>query len=124
MDDKKDFIKPLIHGLYEKPMSGADIETRSFAVIDGEASAHRYSLQEWEVVRRMIHTVGDFGILGDVPTHNTSEEASLRAAGFATASIPWNAVSNQPRGWTQHSRGYSRWRSLPHAGRPPRKYCG
>ncbi|HAJ25863.1 MAG TPA: precorrin-8X methylmutase [Syntrophus sp. (in: bacteria)] len=66
MDDKKDFIKPLIHGLYEKPMSGADIETRSFAVIDGEASAHRYSLQEWEVVRRMIHTVGDFGILGDV----------------------------------------------------------
>lgn len=40
-------------------------------------------------------------LLGDVPAHNTSEEACLRAAGFATASIPWNAVSKQPRGWMQ-----------------------
>jgi len=66
MDGKTDFKKPLIHDLYENPLSGADIEARSFAIIDREAPAHHFSAQEWEVVRRMIHTVGDFGILGDV----------------------------------------------------------
>ncbi len=81
MDDKKDLKKSLIHSLYEKPMSGADIETRSFAIIDGEAPAHHYSLQEWGVVRRMIHTVGDFGILGDVrfsAAAITAAEAALK----------------------------------------------
>ncbi|MFA6412511.1 MAG: precorrin-8X methylmutase [Syntrophales bacterium] len=81
MDDKKDLKKPLIHGLYEKPMSGADIEARSFAIIDGEAPSHHYSLQEWEVVRRMIHTVGDFGILGEVrfsAAAITAAEAALK----------------------------------------------
>ena len=66
MNDKTDAKKPLIYGLHENPLSGADIEARSFTIIDREAPAHHFSDQEWEVVRRMIHTVGDFGILGDV----------------------------------------------------------
>jgi precorrin-8X/cobalt-precorrin-8 methylmutase len=67
MNDKTGhFKRTLIHDLYENPLSGADIEARSFAIIDQEAPAHDFSAQEWEVVRRMIHTVGDFGILGDV----------------------------------------------------------
>ncbi|MCX5828523.1 MAG: precorrin-8X methylmutase [Deltaproteobacteria bacterium] len=81
MDEKTDFKKPLIYGLYEKPLSGADIEVRSFAVIDHEAPSHHYSVQEWEVVRRMIHTVGDFGILGDVrfsAAAITAAEAALK----------------------------------------------
>jgi len=74
-------MKPLIYGLYEEPMSGADIEGRSFAVIDAEAPAHRFSAREWEVVRRMIHTVGDFGILRDVrfsPGAITAAERALK----------------------------------------------
>lgn len=82
MDEKTDYcIKPLIYGLYEKPLSGADIEARSFAIIDREAPTHHFSVQEWEVVRRMIHTVGDFGILGDVrfsAAAITAAEAALK----------------------------------------------
>ena len=81
MDEKTDIKKPLIYGLHEKPMSGADIEARSFAIIDREAPAHHFSVQEWEVVRRMIHTVGDFGILGDVRfsvAAITAAEAALK----------------------------------------------
>ena len=32
-------------------------------------------------------------LLGDAPVLNPPEEAALRAAGFATATIPWNAVA-------------------------------
>ena len=81
MDEKTDIKKPLIYGLYEKPLSGEDIEARSFAIIDREAPAHHFSVQEWEVVRRMIHTVGDFGILGDVrfsAAAITAAEAALK----------------------------------------------
>jgi len=70
---------PLIYGLHEKPLSGADIESLSFAVIDREAPAHDFSVQEWEVVRRMIHTVGDFGIMGDVRFSKTAITAAETA---------------------------------------------
>lgn len=56
--------KSLIHALYENPLSGTEIERRSFAAIDAEAQrdGHRasYSVNEWEVVRRLIHTTADF----------------------------------------------------------------
>jgi precorrin-8X/cobalt-precorrin-8 methylmutase len=44
-------------------MSGPQIEQRSFAMID-EALPDRcgFSLDEWEIVRRMIHTTGDTGL--------------------------------------------------------------
>jgi len=94
MDDKADLKKPLIYGLYEKPMSGADIEARSFAIIDGEAPTHHYSLQEWEVVRRMIHTVGDFGILGDV---RFSAAAIMAAEAALKKGVPLYVDSNMIR---------------------------
>jgi precorrin isomerase len=71
--------RTLIHDIYESPLSGADIEARSFAIIDGEMPAHHFSAQEWEVVRRMIHTVGDFGIMGEIRFSETAITAAVAA---------------------------------------------
>lgn len=54
--------RPLIYDLLENPLSGQQIEDRSFAAIDAEAAAHSYSADEWQVVRRLIHTTADFAI--------------------------------------------------------------
>lgn len=65
----------------EKPMSGYDIERRSFEIIDREIPAHHFSAEQWQVARRMIHTVGDTGILDDIlfsPDAITSAVGALR----------------------------------------------
>ena len=49
----------LIHRFLANPMSGPEIEKRSFDIIDSEAGAHGLANAPWEVVRRMIHTCGD-----------------------------------------------------------------
>ncbi|WP_321367768.1 precorrin-8X methylmutase [uncultured Desulfuromusa sp.] len=54
--------RPLIHDLLESPLSGQEIEDLSFAQIDAEAPEHLYSADEWQVVRRLIHTTADFAI--------------------------------------------------------------
>jgi len=53
--------RALIHDLLENPMSGQAIEDRSFQVIDREAGDHGFSREQWEVVRRVIHTTADHG---------------------------------------------------------------
>ena len=40
--------------------AGATIETASFAFIDQQVGPHAFAPDEWEVVRRVIHTTGDF----------------------------------------------------------------
>lgn len=55
--------KPFIHGFYADPKSGQEIEEWSFAIIDREAPPHNFTHDEWQVVRRMIHTTGDFSIM-------------------------------------------------------------
>ncbi len=73
--------RPLIHEFLENPLSGPEIEARSFAVIDREAPAHRFSPQEWQIVRRMIHTTGDFSLMENVrfsPDAIPSALAALR----------------------------------------------
>lgn len=52
--------RPLIYNLLENPLSGQQIEDCSFATIDAEVAAHDYSVEEWQVVRRLIHTTADF----------------------------------------------------------------
>jgi len=48
-------------------MSGPDIETRSFEIIDREAPEMcGFSPQQWEIVRRMIHTTGDMNLAAAV----------------------------------------------------------
>lgn len=50
----------LIHRLLQNPLSGPEIEARSFAIIDQEIpSRNGFSPTAWEIVRRMIHTCAD-----------------------------------------------------------------
>jgi precorrin isomerase len=51
---------PFIHQLLNNPLSGPDIEARSFEIIDRETPGRcGFAPDQWEVVRRMIHTTGD-----------------------------------------------------------------
>jgi precorrin isomerase len=58
--------RPLIRDFLEAPLSGPQIEAKSMEIIDAEAPAHPFTAEEWQVVRRMIHTTGDFGIMAAV----------------------------------------------------------
>ncbi|MFP5212492.1 MAG: precorrin-8X methylmutase [Acidobacteriota bacterium] len=40
--------------------AGREIETESFRIIDSEMGEHSFAPDEWPVVRRVIHTTGDF----------------------------------------------------------------
>lgn len=62
----KNETRALMNRFMEKPLSGNDIERRSFEIIDREAPAHRFSPDEWQVVRRVIHTTGDFTVIDDI----------------------------------------------------------
>jgi len=53
---------PLIHGFLASPLSGEEIEARSMERIEKEALSHSFRPEEWQVVRRMIHTTGDLGL--------------------------------------------------------------
>jgi precorrin-8X/cobalt-precorrin-8 methylmutase len=57
---------PLVRALYADPKSGEDIEAASFATIDREAPAHSFPPEQWNVVRRMIHTTADFSPMKEV----------------------------------------------------------
>ncbi len=53
---------PFIQHLLDNPLSGPDIEARSFEVIDRETS-HDLPPDQWEIARRMIHTTGDIDLV-------------------------------------------------------------
>ncbi len=60
--------------------SPAEIEARSFAVIDAEVPEPRpFSGLEWEIVRRMIHTTADFELLNLARIHPKAVENGLNA---------------------------------------------
>ncbi|MEW6335177.1 MAG: precorrin-8X methylmutase [Thermodesulfobacteriota bacterium] len=71
--------RPLIRDFLEQPMSGSEIETRSLEIIDREALPNRFTPAEWRIVRRMIHTSGDFGILQAVRFSSDAVEAGIKA---------------------------------------------
>ncbi len=74
--------RAFIHDFLAAPLNGPEIEARSFEIIDREAPAHDFTSAEWQVVRRMIHTVGDFSIMGNVIFSSTaiaSATAALKA---------------------------------------------
>lgn len=76
--------KPLIHDLYEHPLSGPEIEARSFAAIDAEVGNYSLSQPQWEVARRLIHTTADFTMAEllsfSVDAFDASREALLAGA--------------------------------------------
>jgi precorrin isomerase len=57
---------PLIHRFYASPLSGEEIEAKSMERIEKEAPPHSLGPDEWQVVRRMIHTTGDFSLIDAV----------------------------------------------------------
>ncbi|MGA2226505.1 MAG: precorrin-8X methylmutase, partial [Syntrophobacteraceae bacterium] len=40
--------------------AGREIERQSFRIIDEEMGEHCFPLDQWRIVRRVIHTTGDF----------------------------------------------------------------
>jgi precorrin-8X/cobalt-precorrin-8 methylmutase len=66
MNDAYKPSRALVRDLYDSPMSGTAIESRSFEIIDQEAGGHSFSRSQWEVVRRMIHTTADPSIIANV----------------------------------------------------------
>ncbi|NTW76493.1 MAG: hypothetical protein HGB33_01710 [Syntrophaceae bacterium] len=69
----------LMSRFMEKSMSGSDIERFSFEIIDKEAPTHHFSPDEWQVVRRMIHTTGDFTIIDDVRFSSDAISSAIEA---------------------------------------------
>jgi cobalt/nickel transport system ATP-binding protein/precorrin-8X/cobalt-precorrin-8 methylmutase len=71
---------PFIHQLLKHPMSGPEIERRSFELIDQEAPDRRgFSSDQWEVVRRMIHTTGDMNLAESVRFSLDAIESGIAA---------------------------------------------
>ena len=59
--------------------AGRAIEHDSFSIIDREVGPHAYALEQWPVVRRMIHANADFEFNGLTRFHPDAVEAALRA---------------------------------------------
>ena len=71
--------RPLIRAFLDAPLSGPEIEAKSMEIIDREAPAHGFTAEEWQIVRRMIHTTGDFGIMGAVRFSPDAITAGVKA---------------------------------------------
>ena len=60
-------------------MTPQEIETLSFQIIDGEAGDHGFPADQWQVVRRMIHTSADFEWQKMVRLHPRAISAGIAA---------------------------------------------
>jgi precorrin-8X/cobalt-precorrin-8 methylmutase len=69
----------IINELIEHPMSGDDIERRSMEIIDREAPTNTFTPDQWQVVRRMIHTTADFGLMDLVKFSPDAVESGVQA---------------------------------------------
>lgn len=68
-----------IHKLLAMSPVGEDIEKMSFETIDREASDHGFTPDEWEIVRRMIHTTGDVSIRKNVRFSSDAVDSGIAA---------------------------------------------
>ncbi|MFT6591304.1 MAG: precorrin-8X/cobalt-precorrin-8 methylmutase [Rhodoferax sp.] len=59
--------------------AGRAIEHDSFAVIDLEVTSHAYSVDQWPIVRRMIHANADFDFNGLTDFHPQAVAAGVAA---------------------------------------------
>ena len=60
-------------------MKPNDIESLSFKIIDREAGTHAFTPEQWQIVRRMIHTTADFEYMKTVRFHPRSVTAGIDA---------------------------------------------
>jgi precorrin-8X/cobalt-precorrin-8 methylmutase len=59
--------------------AGQEIEAESFRIIDAEIGPHAFPPREWAVVRRIIHTTGDFDYAQWVRFHPRAIAAGIEA---------------------------------------------
>ena len=60
-------------------MTPTEIEAQSFTIIDTEAGLHAFSSDEWQIVRRMIHTSADFDYMKTVRFHPNAISKGIQA---------------------------------------------
>jgi precorrin-8X/cobalt-precorrin-8 methylmutase len=60
-------------------MTPNEIEAQSFTIIDTEAGPHAFSSDEWQIVRRMIHTSADFDYMKTVRFHPYAISKGIQA---------------------------------------------
>jgi precorrin-8X/cobalt-precorrin-8 methylmutase len=60
-------------------MKPHEIESLSFQIIDREAGDHGFDAAQWEIVRRMIHTSGDFEYMETVRFHPLAVSRGIEA---------------------------------------------
>jgi len=88
-------ITPFIHQFFASPLSGPDIEAKSFEIIDRESPDRcGFPPNEWEIVRRMIHTTGDRELAASV---KFSPDAIVSGCAALHAGAPVFADSNMIR---------------------------
>jgi cobalt/nickel transport system ATP-binding protein/precorrin-8X/cobalt-precorrin-8 methylmutase len=80
--------------LYDRPLDGEAIEQASFATIDRELDAGTYSADEWEIVRRLVHSTADLSLSGLV---HFSPDAISSACEALASSRPVVVDSNMIR---------------------------
>jgi len=59
--------------------AGREIEQESFRIIDAEMGSHTFRADQWAVVRRIIHTTGDFEFARQVRFHPRAIAAGVEA---------------------------------------------
>jgi precorrin-8X/cobalt-precorrin-8 methylmutase len=101
----------MLQAFLKNPMTGNAIEERSLQIIDSEASGHNFDIDQWAVVKRMIHTTADFAMIRDV---RFSKDAIDAAVSALTSGVPIFVDSNMIRTGISIARlrnvnpGYSR----------------
>lgn len=87
-------MKASIHSFLAAPLSGPEIERRSFEIIDVGIGVHGFAPDQWEIVRRMIHTAGDLSLAQAVRFTPDAVASGVRAL---RAGAPLYADSNMIR---------------------------
>jgi precorrin-8X/cobalt-precorrin-8 methylmutase len=59
--------------------AGREIEERSFGIIDAEMGDHSFPQDQWQVIRRVIHTTGDFDFANLMRFHPRGIASGLAA---------------------------------------------
>lgn len=59
--------------------AGREIEEKSFGIIDAEIGDHSFPEDQWQVVRRVIHTTGDFDYANLIHFHPSSIGSGVTA---------------------------------------------
>jgi precorrin-8X/cobalt-precorrin-8 methylmutase len=59
--------------------AGKSIEMESFRIIDEEIGEHSFPAKQWQVIRRVIHTTGDFDYANQIRFHPEATEKGVEA---------------------------------------------